>query len=98
MNKRIPNGAWCLFREDLGGSRGSRPVLVQHSKIMDPELGGQFTVKMYHSTKIETADGWKHTKIVLRPDSYFTHYKDIVLVEDDLDSFKVIGEFISVIG
>lgn len=30
MNRRIPNGTWCLFRAHPGGSRQGKIVLVQH--------------------------------------------------------------------
>ena len=30
MNKRIPNGSWCLFKSNPGGSRNGKVVIVQH--------------------------------------------------------------------
>ncbi|TDP82933.1 hypothetical protein EV672_105120 [Aquabacterium commune] len=41
MNKRIPNGAWCLFRANPQGTRNGKIVVVQHRSISDPETGGQ---------------------------------------------------------
>ena len=49
MNRRIPNGAWCLFRQFPSGTRQGRVVIVQHRDIHDPETGGQYTVKVYES-------------------------------------------------
>jgi hypothetical protein len=70
MNRRIPNGAWCLFRLAPKGSRAGRVVLAQHRDISDPETGGQFTVKLYESTKVSTPDdSWRHGSIVLRQES-----------------------------
>lgn len=37
MNRRIPNGAYCVFRQAVGGPR--KVVLVQHRDISDPETG-----------------------------------------------------------
>jgi phage repressor protein C with HTH and peptisase S24 domain len=45
MNKKIPNGSWCLFKTDSGGTREGKTVLVQHVKIQDNEFGGKYTVK-----------------------------------------------------
>ena len=53
MNKRIINGSWCLFKANPGGSRNGKIVLVQHRDIEDPDHGGTYTVKTYHSEKIE---------------------------------------------
>ena len=37
MNRRIPNGAWRLFRANPAGSRQGKVVVVQHRSIADPE-------------------------------------------------------------
>ena len=37
MNRRIPNGSWCLFRRDPVGTRQNKIVLVQHREIMMPK-------------------------------------------------------------
>ncbi len=60
MNRRIPNGSWCLFKADPKGSREGKIVLVQHKDIQDMEQGGHYTVKEYHSDKAYTEDGeWR---------------------------------------
>ena len=51
MNRRIPNGSWCLFKASPFGSREGKTVLVQLRDRQDPENGGRYTVKVYHSTK-----------------------------------------------
>tara|TARA_B110001454_G_scaffold133059_1_gene123886 strand:+ start:2289 stop:2972 length:684 start_codon:yes stop_codon:yes gene_type:complete len=53
MNKRIINGSWCLFKANPSGSRNGKNVLVEHCDIEDPDHGGTYTVKTYHSEKIE---------------------------------------------
>ena len=40
MNRRIPNGSWCVFRKAGAGSREGEIVLVQSRDIQDSEVGG----------------------------------------------------------
>ncbi len=97
MNKRIPNGSWCVFKASPEGSRQGRVVLVQHRKIQDPD-SGQFTVKIYDSKKIASDGSWVHERIILRPDSRESGFKEIVLHRDDASELRVIGEFVAVVG
>ncbi|MGZ5543219.1 MAG: DNA/RNA helicase domain-containing protein [Limisphaerales bacterium] len=97
MNRRIPNGSWCLFRKSPEGSRQGRVVLVQHRAIQDPD-SGRFTVKVYDSEKIATGDSWEHKRIILRPDSRDAGFEPIVLHRDDAAELAVIGEFVAVMG
>ncbi|MFT3857688.1 MAG: gas vesicle protein GvpD [Aquabacterium sp.] len=70
MNRRIPNGAWCLFRANPPGTRNGKIVVVQHRSISDPETGGSYTVKRYRSEKVGDEDGgWRHTRVVLEPET-----------------------------
>lgn len=96
MNRRIPNGAWCLFRANPGGTRQGKVVVVQHRSIEDPDYGGSFTIKLYQSEKIEAYGEFVNQRIVLKPQTNAFGYKDIVL-EDELEDLKVIGEFLSVL-
>ncbi len=99
MNRRIPNGAWCLFREHNGGSRSGKVVLAWHREISDTETGGHYTVKIYESEKENLIDGsWRHTSILLRPDSSRSQYEPIVLREEQAEDLRVIGELVAVLG
>jgi DUF2075 family protein len=99
MNKRIPNGAWCLFRPPPAGSRDGKLVLVQHRDIQDPEQGGQYTVKQYRSEKRESeGDGWQHARILLRPMTNAFGFKDIVLEADNASELRVVGEFVTILS
>lgn len=99
MNRQIPNGAWCLFRLSLGGTRQGKVVLVQHRAIDDPETGGDFTVKVYESEKKKKSDGtWRHAKIILRPDTTAPGYEPIVLSAKAGEDLKVIAELVAVLG
>jgi len=99
MNRRIPNGSWCLFKANSAGSREGKIVLVQHRDIQDIEQGGHYTVKEYHSDKVFSEDGeWQHSKITLRPKTSALGYKEIVLGEDQARDLRVVGEYISILN
>lgn len=99
MNRRIPNGAWCLFRRNPVGTRQGKVVLVQHREIADAETGGHFTVKVYDSQKELMADGsWRHSSIALRPDTTSTGYETIVLSEEQAEDLRVIAELVAVLS
>jgi superfamily II DNA or RNA helicase len=97
MNKRISNGAICLFKKYAGGSRSGKIFLIENQDIQDPDFNSAFTVKTYTSQKVVTEEGWGHTEIVLKPNSYDASFKDIVINEDNAEGMNVIGEFISVL-
>ncbi|KEA61839.1 ATP/GTP binding protein [Marinobacterium lacunae] len=96
MNRRIPNGSWCLFRANPGGTRQGKIVVVQHRSIEDPDHGGSYTVKQYHSEKVEAYGELVNQRIVLRPLTNAFGYKDIVL-EEEQEDLVVIGEFLTVL-
>lgn len=99
MNKRIPNGSWCLFKQDAGGSRNGKIVLVQHRDIQDTEMGGHFTVKRYESEKEYDKSGdWTHKAIVLYPESTVGSYSAITLKESTDDELRVLGELVAVLS
>jgi DUF2075 family protein/SOS-response transcriptional repressor LexA len=98
MNKKIPNGSYCLFKQDDGGSRNGKIVLVESSSIKDSEFGSGYTVKEYHSQKKISEEGWQHQSIVLKPLSTFEEFENIELSEDDTLNFKVVGIFDRVIS
>jgi uncharacterized protein len=99
MNRRIPNGAWCLFRLQPEGTRQGKVVLVQHRDITDTDTGGHYTVKVYESTKEVRPDGtWRHISIILKPDTTALGYKPIKLSKEQSDNLKVIAELVAVLG
>lgn len=99
MNKRIPNGSWCLFRLNPQGSRQGKIVLVQQRHLEDPDYGGRYTIKRYESVKTMTDDdSWAHTSIVLKPESTEQRYEPITLTPDQEESLQVIAEFVQIVG
>ena len=96
MEPRIPSGSWCLFRRGRPvGSRNGRILLVQFSSLIDPEHGGKFTVKKYHSEKRQSDDGWQHEHIELRPINLA--YTPIPVTENEAENMRIIGEFVAVV-
>lgn len=96
MNKVIPDGSLCLFKANPGGSRNGKIVLVQHSDIQDPELGGTYTVKTYHSEKFEEDGVLVNQRIVLKPETNSDGYSSIV-IESDSGELVVVGELLAVL-
>lgn len=99
MNRRIPNGAWCLFRAHPAGTREGKVVVAQHRSIADPETGGRYTVKLYASEKVAAEDGgWRHRRVILRPDSDQPGYQPIIIeLDEDEQSLSVVAELLMVL-
>jgi len=99
MNRRIPNGAWCLFRGNPSGTRQGKVVVVQHRGISDPETGGSYTVKLYASEQVSVeGEAWIHERITLRPDSDQKGFEPIVLhVGDDDSGYAIVAELLMVL-
>ena len=99
MNRRVPNGAWCLFRLEPKGSRNGRVVVAQHRSIHDPETGGSYTVKVYHSIKSETENGsWRHENIRLSPDSTYPTFGELVFDESAAEGLRIVAELVAVLS
>jgi SOS-response transcriptional repressor LexA len=100
MEPTIPDGAIALFVADpsggpLPGSREGKIVLAQLHEATDPEDGGSYTVKRYHSEKAADESGsWRHIRVVLQ--SLNREVTDIELSPDqDVD---VIAEYLGLLG
>ncbi|MEJ1222786.1 DUF3427 domain-containing protein [Sediminicola sp. 1XM1-17] len=97
MNRVIPNGSICLFKPDAGGSRNGKIVLVENMDIQDQDFNSAFTIKTYSSEKVNTEENWKHTAIVLRPNSFDNSYKNIIINEENGAEMRVVGEFVEIL-
>jgi superfamily II DNA or RNA helicase/HKD family nuclease len=98
MNRVIPNGSICLFKPYTGGSRNGKIVLVENIDIQDQDFNSAFTIKTYSSEKGVSEEGWEHTSISLRPNSFDSSYKNILINEENGKEMRVVGEFISIIN
>jgi phage repressor protein C with HTH and peptisase S24 domain len=67
MEPVIPDGAWCVFRAPVVGSRENKRVLVVNHD--ESEQGGErYTVKRYRSHKVRREGGsWEHDRILFEP-------------------------------
>lgn len=98
MSRRIPDGAYCVFRTPVVGTRQGRVVLVQHRDIQDPDTGGRHTVKIWRSRKrTHGTDSWRHVEVRLEPDSLDPGYRPIVIDEAAGDAIEVIAELVEVL-
>lgn len=99
MNRRVPDGAYCVWRLHPKGSRHGKVVLAQHRDIYDDELGGRYTVKVYDSTKEDLGDGnWRHQRVTLRPASSDPSFEPIVLENLGEGELVVVAEMVEVLG
>lgn len=95
MEPTIPDGSFCLFRFERGGSRNGLVVLVESRLVSDPETSQSFTVKRYRSEKKNLGGGqWMHKKITLSPEN--KSFKKIVLNNVSGEDFRVVAEFLGV--
>lgn len=98
MNRKIPNGAWCLFRANPAGTRQGKVVLARHRQITDPETGGSYTVKLYSSEKVAAGNGsWEHSRITLSPSSTDPGFEPIVFEAGTAEELAVVAELVAVL-
>jgi hypothetical protein len=98
MNKKVPNGSWCLFRQNPGGTRQGKIVLAQHRDITDPDTGGSFTIKVYSSEKRAHAeDGWRHERVVLSPRSSDPSFQSIEVDVETRGDVQILAELVAVL-
>lgn len=99
MNRRISNGAFCLWRANPTGTLKGKVVMAEHHSIDDPELGGKYTVKVYQSNKIATeGEGWCHRKIRLAPDSFDNAFEPLVFDEQEDGELRIVAVLVEVLG
>ena len=97
MEPTIPDGGYCLFTFETGGTRNGRIVLAQKSDISDQETGASYTVKTYHSTKSADPDiGWQHESITLKPVN--PAYQEIVIPPAETEDFRIVAIFLEVLA
>jgi hypothetical protein len=56
-------------------------------------------VEVHQSGREQTADGsWRHTSVVLRPDTNAPGYEPIVLTSEAAADLRIIAELVAVLG
>lgn len=99
MNRVIPIGSICLFKSYTGGggSRNGKIVLVENMNIQDQDFNSAFTIKTYSSEKIISDEGWQHTSVILRPNSFDNTYRNIIINKENGAEMRIVGEFIKIL-
>ncbi len=93
MLPKIRNGDFLVFRAHPSGTRQGKILLVQYRGPADPETGGSYTVKQYHSSKSIAPDGsWQHTQVILKPLN--PEYERILLSPVNEEDFRIIAEYL----
>jgi DUF2075 family protein len=99
MNKRIPDGAWCLFRLRPSGTLDGRILVVAHRSIQDADTGARYTVKRYRRTGNADGDGNREaTSVTLEPETWADGYQAIRLGPEDAADLSVVAELVCVAG
>ncbi len=95
MEPGVPDGSYCLFSSPVEGTRQGKTVFVELDEV-DPDTGAQYTVKRYESEKVETEDGWRHVKVILKPTN--PDFQPIELTCEDEGEVRVRAELVEVVG
>ncbi|MGH3114577.1 MAG: type I restriction enzyme endonuclease domain-containing protein, partial [Gaiellaceae bacterium] len=90
MNRRIPNGAYCVWRAPVEGARSGRVVLVESREISDPETGGSYTVKVYDRVASDL--------VRLLPDTEAPGFEPMELRAEAAEDVRVIAELVEVLS
>ena len=101
MNRRIPNGAWCVWRLNPGcdGQSGTEVVLAQHRDIQDAETDGKYTVKLYKRDLFAVQGGAPEAvRVVLSPLSTDPSFEPMVLEGLAEGELEIVAEFLEVLG
>lgn len=92
MEPLIPDGALCVFRRGVTGSRQGRLVLVE---ALDTGGNDRYTVKRYHSEKKQGPDGeWAHERIRLEP---LNPEFEAWYLDPQEDRYRILAEFVQVL-
>ncbi len=96
MEPAIPDGAWCLFRGGVEGTRRGKTVLVQLRDELDQETGQRYTVKRYRSEKTGAGEVWRHRRITLVPLN--PDFEPLILDGDEEGgALRVVAELLEVL-
>jgi type I restriction enzyme R subunit len=94
MEPSIPDGAYCLFRAPVEGTRQGKIVLARLRDAEDPETAQRYTVKRYESVKAAEGDAWRHERVTLKPVN--PDFGPIVLTGEE-GEVQVVAEFLQVL-
>jgi hypothetical protein len=94
MRRRIPDGAYCVFRHPVQGDPQGRVVLAQHRQIHDPDHGGRYTVKVYEAKRSGRGGV---VEVRLKPDTDVAGYRPILVRESHASELSIVAELVEVL-
>ncbi len=99
MNKIVQDGQIALFKKYHHGSKNGLMVIVEYYNLQDLDYGSCYTFKEYYSQKTYYEENSHLEKIILKPKSFDSSYKDIIIDQDSIHekTFSIIGIFDRVI-
>ena len=99
MNKIVQDGQIALFKKYHHGSKNGLMVIIEYYNHQDLDYGSCYTFKEYYSQKTYYEENPHLEKIILKPKSFDSLYKDIIIDSDSINEnvFRVIGIFDRVI-
>ena len=89
MNRRIPNGAYCVWRAPVEGARGGRVLIIESRDLSDPETGGSYTVKIYDRVSPDL--------VRLLPDTDAPGFEPIELRAEAATGVRIVAELVEVL-
>lgn len=97
MNRKIPDGSFCLFRTKPLGDLEGRIVIAQHRAIQD-ETCGELTIKIFGGVREQMKDGsFRYERVILKPDSDDESIPPIVLDNLAEGELRIVGELVEVL-
>ena len=94
MNRRIPNGSWCLFVAHRGSAEG-KIVLVKRTSLTVAEGEVKCVVRRYMTAS--SRDGQAVSSITLWPDSHDRTYRPTAITAAESTEVEILGEFVAVL-
>lgn len=96
LSRRLPAGAWAIFRAAPRRVERGQIVLVRHPEIRDSDLGGDVTLRIYELAE-ESDDGFVRRRVLLKSASTDPSYPPIVLEDVEEGTFQVLARLIEVL-
>lgn len=85
-----------MFKTNPCRISNDKIAVIEFRDIKSPDHGGTYTVKTYHSEKVEEDGELINQRIVLKPETTAYGYSPIV-IEDGGEKLVVVGEYLVVL-
>ena len=95
MNKKIPNGSWCIFKANPVGTKQGKIVVAQLQDHIDTDTGASYTIKLYNSSNTLDAENELRQSITLSPASTDRSYQPITVSNGD--DVLIVAELVAVL-